>query len=79
MKRLYTLLIFFTLAASAQVMAQSRDKSLTITVTTDTGDNLEGQEVTLVQTDYSLSYGTLTLDAQGTCQVKVYAGAHELS
>ena len=79
MKRLYTLFIFITLASSTQVMAQSRDKSLTITVTTDTGDNLEGQEVTLVQTDYSLSYGTLTLDAQGTCQVKVYAGAHELS
>ncbi|MBO4851845.1 MAG: fibronectin type III domain-containing protein [Prevotella sp.] len=78
MKRLYTLLLF-TLIALSLVQAQSRNKLLTINVTTDTGENLEGQLVVVTQTDYALSYGTLLLDAQGTCQVKVYAGPHELS
>ena len=60
-------------------LAQSRDKTLTIT-----GDHRHRRQprraaVTLVQTDYSLSYGTLTLDAEGTCTVKVYAGNHQLT
>ena len=77
MKRI---LIFALVAMTAWVsaMAQNRDKQLTINVTTDTGENLQGQEVVLIQTDYSLSYGTLTLDANGTCQLRVYPGNHEL-
>ena len=77
MKRI---LIFALVAMTAWVsaMAQNRDKQLTINVTTDTGENLQGQEVVLIQTDYSLSYGTLTLDANGMCQLRVYPGNHEL-
>ncbi|MBR6180360.1 MAG: choice-of-anchor J domain-containing protein [Prevotella sp.] len=77
-KSLILLLLALTLTLQ-QAQAQSRDKVLTITVTTDTGDDLSGQVVTLVQTDYTLSYGTLKLDAEGTCTVKVYGGNHELS
>ena len=59
--------------------AQQRNKRLTIEVTSVAGDNLEGQAITLMQTDFEVSYGTLTLDAEGCCQLKVYAGAHRLS
>ena len=72
-------LVFLFLLLGSTAMAQTRDKTLTITVTTDTGDNLEAQPVTLVQTDYSLSYGTLRLNADGQCTVRVYGGNHELS
>lgn len=58
--------------------AQVRDKNLTITVETATGESLQGQAVTLMQTDYDLSYGSLTLDANGQCMVKVYPGNHRL-
>lgn len=78
MKRLLLFaLIYVTILPVA--LAQNRDKTLVISVTTDTGDNLEGQVVTLVQADYSLSYGTLRLDAQGQCTVRVYGGNHQLS
>ena len=43
------------------------------------GDNLEGQPITLIQTDYQVSYGTLKLDADGSASVKVYAGNHQLT
>ena len=36
--------------------AQQRDKTLTIEVVANTHENLEGQEVTLTHTDYSLTY-----------------------
>ena len=58
--------------------AQSRDKNLTITVTTPVGEYLGGQPVMLKQSDYDLSYGTLKLDADGRCTVKVYEGNHLL-
>lgn len=73
------ILLLSLLMAMSAGWAQTRDKTLTIAVTTDTGDNLEGQPLTLVQTDYSLSYGALVLDAAGTCTVKVYAGSHRLT
>ena len=71
------LLLFFVMPTMA--IAQTRDKTLTITVTTDTGDNLDGQAVMLMQTDYSLSYGTLHLNSDGQCTVRVYGGNHEVS
>lgn len=71
------LLLFFVMPTMA--IAQTRDKTLTITVTTDTGDNLDGQAVMLMQTDYSLSYGTLHLNSNGQCTVRVYGGNHEVS
>ncbi len=32
-----------------------------------------------MQTDYQVSYGSLSLDAAGQCAVKVYPGHHLLS
>lgn len=61
------------------VAAQTRNATLTIEVTTAVEDNLEGQEVTLEQTDYSVGYGTLKLDREGRCTVKVYPGNHRLT
>ena len=78
MKR-FTILLLTTIISVSALWAQTRDKTLEITVTTDTDDNLEGQSLTLIQTDYSLSYGTLTLDADGKCLVKVYAGPHQVT
>ncbi len=59
--------------------AQNRDKNLTIAVTTTTHESLKGQAIGLTQTDYAVGYGTLTLDANGRCSVKVYAGPHKLT
>ena len=58
--------------------AQERNKKLTIQVTSVEGDNLKGQILTLTQTDYQLSYGSLKLDADGKCTLNVYAGNHLL-
>lgn len=66
-------LLFCSLA-----QAQTRDKLLTIEVDTETNDLLRGQSVTLMQTDYQVSYGTLLLDKDGHLQVRVYAGNHSL-
>ena len=79
MKKSLIIMMCMALTATAHIMAQSRDITLTINVTTDTGDKLTGQAVTLVQTDYSLSYGNLTLNEEGKCFVKVYAGNHQLT
>ncbi len=79
MKRIFTLLVVLTTFLLPEAFAQNRDKTLTITVTTDTDDYLQGQPVSLVQTDYSLSYGALKLNAEGVCVVKVYGGNHELT
>ena len=69
-------LLFLLLGLTAN--AQSRDKQLTIEVTSVEGDNLKGQTLTLTQTDFQASYGTLKLDAAGKCSLKVYAGNHLL-
>ena len=59
--------------------AQERNKQLTIEVTSVEGDNLSGQLLSLMQTDFQVSYGTLKLDAQGKCSLKVFAGNHQLT
>lgn len=69
------LLLFVGMTA----VAQSRDKELQIAVTTATGESLEGQSVTLVQTDYQLTYSGVTLDSDGKATAKVYAGQHHIS
>ena len=74
----YALLLLLLLCCTTSI-AQKKDKQLTIEVTSVEGDNLEGQVIVLKQTDYQLSYGTLTLDADGHCSVKVYAGNHRLT
>ena len=78
-KHIYILTVLMLLLAVLPSAAQTRNVKLTITVTTGTGDDLTGQPITLTHTDYSLSYGTLTLDASGSCSVKVYAGNHRLT
>jgi hypothetical protein len=69
------LFLFFPLT----LLSQSRSTQLTIRVASVVGDDLSGQKVTLMQTDFQVSYGTLTLDAQGTCALKVYPGNHSLT
>ena len=63
----------------AAVSAQQRNKQLTIEVTSVENDDLAGQTLTLMQTDYEVSYGHLELDAGGRCSLKVYAGHHRLT
>lgn len=79
MKLSTSLSLVFLLLVSLPLGAQVRDKKLTIQVTSVEGDNLSGQELVLKQTDYQVSYGTLKLDAEGTCRLNVYAGHHNLS
>ena len=72
------LALFIALLAMLPALAQQRDKALTIAVSTAGGAVVTDASVKLTQTDYSLSYGTLKLNAQGTVTVKVYAGNHRL-
>ncbi len=69
------LLALLTLPAAAQ----KRDIRLTVQVTAIEGDSLQGQQVNLWQTDYDLSYGAVTLSAEGEATVAVYAGNHRLT
>ena len=78
MKHFFYVLSFLLFLPSLTISAQERNKQLTIQVTSVDGDNLKGQSLTLVQTVYQVSYGTLTLDANGKCSLNVYAGNHEL-
>lgn len=79
MNQFKSLLLFILfLLAAVSVSAQNRDTKLTIQVTSVKGDNLGGQLVVLKQTDYQVSYGTLKLNAEGMCELKVYAGNHLL-
>lgn len=71
--------ILLATALSLCATAQSRSVRLTIEVTSVPGDNLQGQPLTLTQTDYSAEYPGLTLGADGTCTVSVYPGNHALT
>lgn len=73
--------IAFALLIVANILpaaAQKRDINLTISVKGPNGGVVNGAAVVLKQTDYSLSYGSITLNDQGTALVKVYAGNHSL-
>lgn len=59
-------------------MAQSRSVNLDVEITSVPGDNLAGQTFTVTQTDFSVSYGASTLDADGKCHIKIYPGNHLL-
>ncbi len=74
-----TFLTLALLLTAVVAMAQSRDFNLTIGVTAPGGVPLPAAAVTLMQTDYSLSYGTIRLNEQGQAKIKVYAGNHQLS
>ena len=73
------ILLLLLVALPLALSAQKRDKTLTVKVTATTGENLAGQVVDITQADYSLSYGTIKLDASGQCQVKAYAGNHSVT
>lgn len=77
--RIFKFLSLLLLLITLPVAAQQRSTNLTIQVTAIKGVNLKGQKVTLMQTDYQVSYGSLSLDAAGQCAVKVYPGHHLLS
>ena len=78
MKRFILITLAVMLAAGMAVQAQKRDKNLTIAVTLPGGEPASSATVALMHTDYALSYGTITLGAQGTATIKVYAGHHRL-
>lgn len=73
------LLSLLALLAALPLSAQTRNKVLNIVVTTATGEDLTGQAVTLVQSDYQLTYSNVKLNAEGKATVKVYAGNHHIS
>ena len=81
MKKTATTLLLTALMAlcGAVAAAQQRNATLTVKVQTEITDDLTGQAVTLEQTDYAVTYGTLKLDAEGSCTVKVYPGNHRLT
>lgn len=66
-------------AASPAALAQTANTRLTIHVNTVAGDNPAGQPVDVTQTDWNVSYGNITLDADGNCSLKVYPGNHRLT
>ena len=72
-----TIILLFMLVLPTT--AQNRNIQLTIEVTSVEGDNLEGQPLTLMHTGYQVSYGSLKLNAEGVCKLKIYAGDHNLS
>ena len=79
-KNLYSLLLIAVAALVAlPAAAQERDKTLNISVTTDTGESLLGQEVNVKQTDFQLGYSSVTLDADGKASLMVYAGNHSIT
>lgn len=77
MKKLYAFILLFLQVLT--IGAQSRSTSLTIQVNSVEGDDLYGLPITLMQTDYQVSYGTLKLNAEGICNLKVYPGNHQLT
>ena len=73
------LIIGSLLAAAPMVMAQKMTTKLSVHVETVEGDNLAGQSVDLVQTEWQVGYGKITLDENGDCSLKIYPGEHLLT
>lgn len=74
----YLATILLIALAIVPAVAQKRDVNLTISVTGPNGTAIKGVAVTLKQTDYAVSYGSITLNEQGSATVKVYKGNHSL-
>ena len=75
----YLLLAGFMTAVVPAVQAQTMSVTLSVHVESVAGDDLTGQPVEIMQTDFSLGYGTVTLDAAGNCSVSIYPGNHTVS
>lgn len=73
------LLAAVCICAALPCVAQKMDTRLSIHVNSVKGDNLAGQPVNLLQTDYQIGYNKLALDENGDCSVKIYAGPHLLT
>lgn len=73
------ILLTLSLATALPTVAQERNVTLNVTVTTDTGDDLTGQLVKVQQTDYQLNYSPVALNAAGQCSLKIYAGNHSVN
>ncbi len=79
MMKKFTLMTLLLMLTAMAGMAQSRNINLTIGITGPGDTPLPDATVALMHTDYSLSYGTLRLNAEGQVKIKVYAGNHRLS
>lgn len=79
MMKKFTLMTLLLVLTAMAGMAQSRNINLTIGITGPGDTPLPDAAVSLMHTDYSLSYGTLRLNAEGQVKIKVYAGNHRLS
>ena len=79
MMKKFTLMALLLVLTAMAGMAQSRNINLTIGITGPGDVPLPNATVSLMQTDYSLSYGTLRLNEAGQVKLKVYAGNHRLS
>ena len=71
--------LFILAILALPISAQKRNINLTLHLTTNTGESLNKQSIGLTQSDYSLSYGNILLDANGKTTLKVYAGHHHLN
>lgn len=78
-KSQFWVVLLMLLTAVMPAAAQKRNINLTISVTGPSGAPVPTAAVQLKQTDYSLSYGNISLNEQGTATLKVYAGHHSLS
>ena len=78
MKHLRLLLMAVAMFVLLPMVAQTRNISLTIHVTAPGGVVTDDAKLVLRHTGYSLSYGVVKLNTEGTAVVKVYAGAHSL-
>lgn len=67
------------LASAPGVYAQTMDTRLSIHVSSLEGDNLEGQPISLLQSEWQIGYGNVLLDEEGNASLKVYAGPHTLT
>lgn len=77
--RLACALLLFVFAFAMTAAAQTRDKTINISVTCSTGESLAGQPVGITQTDYGVAYSGVTLDADGKASVRAYAGKHTIT
>lgn len=79
-KSIFFLIAATVLAGTPRAGAEEPKRNVPVTVTvTAQGENLEGQKLTVTQTDYSLGYGSLKLDAKGACSFTAYPGNHSIT
>lgn len=74
MKNIRYLLLILLTATSVCSLAQKRDINLTINVKCVTGESLYGQEINVMNTDYSVNYEKIYLDNEGHASIKIFSG-----